>query len=172
MKHSRTILCGLLCLTLGTAGMQAARPDSPVITESKDTKHTTEYITTRLQLIYALAFNSIETGHSAVSDYFFSDEFRALYKTAEELTPDGEMGYYDFNPWVRSRTYSTPGADIVKVHDITMKSAVADVAVYPTGEKEKGFNVRVRLRFEHGDWFISNFNNDLAGLQRYISNLR
>ena len=27
----------------------------------------------------------------------------------------------------------------------------------------------VRLRFEYGDWFIANFNNDLEGLQEYIN---
>lgn len=172
MKHSRLLLCGLLCLSLQTTASYATEPVTPQPTEQKFAKHNEDYIKTRMKLIYALVFNSVETGHYAIADYFFSDEFRALYETAESLTPYGEIGFYDFDPWVRTQNYTRPCADIVKAYDITMKSALVDVVVYPTSETENAIEVKVRLRFEHGDWFVADFNNDLNGLQRYVSNLQ
>lgn len=143
-------------------------PSEPRQTEKCHSKHTAEYIKTRLQLIYALVFNSLETGRTSLSDYFFSDEFRALYRTAEEVTPEGEVGYYDFDPWLRAQEFDQPEAEVSDVHDIKMNSAVADVVVRPMKDC-KSVRVRVRLRYEHGDWFISNFDDDLNGLKQYIN---
>lgn len=136
---------------------------------SAETKHSADYIKTRLQLIYALAFNSIETGRTSVSSYFFTEEFRSAYHTADQLTPEGETGYYDFSPWLRAQNCKNPRVEIEAVHDISVSSAIADVKVFPYGEDPNGVSVMVRLRFEYGDWFIADFNNDLEGLHEYIN---
>jgi len=162
-----TALCVSSALT-AAASPRCGVPSTPIGKVAESSKHTAEYIKTRLQLIYALVFNSIETGRTSLSTYFFSDEFRALYQTANELTPEGEAGYYDFDPWLRARNYSQPEAEISDVHDIRMSSAVAEVVVRPIKGKE-GVRVRVGLRYEHGDWFISNFDDDLNGLKQYIN---
>lgn len=169
MKRSLLFSIGLLLLAATSVSLRAATPTTPVTTEAKTTKFSAAYIKTRLELIYALAFNSIETGRTSVSDYFFSEEFRALYKTAESVTPAGEVGYYDFDPWLRAQDYDDPRAVVNVVNSITQTSAVAQVTIYPVGKSDKGVSVRLRLRFERGDWFIANFDDDLSGLQRYIA---
>lgn len=168
----RKIFLLALCLLVGVLQLSAknylATPLEPCSPTAKSAKHTAAYIKTRLQLIYALVFNSIETGQTSLSDYFFSDEFRALYHTANELTPEGEVGYYDFDPWLRAQEYDEPEAEVADVHDIRMTSAVAEVVVRAM-KGSKGVRVRVRLRYEHGDWFISNFDDDLGGLKQFIN---
>ncbi len=173
------ILCRIALLTAvfssitgyAVSRQTATRSTRSSVVEGNTPKHSAEYIKTRLQLVYALVFNSIETGTPTLSDYFFSDEFRALYKTAEELTPEGETGYYDYDPWLQAQDFKNPKADIGHVYGITKKTSTADVVVYHFGKsgEHKGTSVRVKLRFEHGDWFISDFNTDREGLQRYIN---
>lgn len=85
------------------------------------------------------------------------------------MTPEGETGYYDFSPWLRTRDCKSPRAEIERVRDISATSAIADIKVFPNGDSQDGVCVMVRLRFEYGDWFIANFNNDLEGLQEYIN---
>lgn len=166
------IACCVAGLTMAastsTVSAPASEKDVPNVLPS-ETKHSASYIKTRLQLIYALAFNSIETGRTAVSSYFFAEEFRSAYSTAKQLTPEGETGYYDFSPWLRTRNCKRPCAEIERVHDISVTSAIADVKIFPYGNTQEAVNVSVRLRFEYGDWFIANFNNDLEGLQEYIN---
>ncbi len=179
MKRFGLIFCTLLMAGAAVANgnTRTARPAVQEMPEQKHespSKRTPEYIKTRLQLIYALVFNTIETGRTSLSDYFFSEEFRALNRTADELTPAGETGYYDYDPWLQAQNCDHPKAKVCNVHDITENSAIADVIVYPFGQNtdSKGISVRVALRYENGDWFISNFNDDRAGLQHYIDNQR
>lgn len=166
------IACCAACLTLAASANTVSAPSigNNVPNElPSETKHTAKYIKTRLQLIYALAFNSVETGRTSVSSYFFAEEFRSAYSTAKQLTPEGETGYYDFSSWLRTRDCKSPRAEIERVRDISATSAIADIKVFPNGDSQDGVCVMVRLRFEYGDWFIANFNNDLEGLQEYIN---
>lgn len=175
MKRFKTILtCSLACLSLAMSANTSSNVFSAKVNDTPNvapetTKYSAEYIKTRLQLIYALAFNSLETGRPNVSSYFFTEEFRSAYRTARQLTPEGETGYYDFSPWLRTQNCKGPRAEIQNVHDITANSAMADVRIFPYEGNDQGISVMVRLRFEAGDWFVADFNNDLEGLHDYIS---
>lgn len=171
-KKLLCLACGLLLLAPQIAqavSAPVAVGDAPACAQPATSKHSADYIKIRLQLIYTLVFNSIETGRTSISEYFFSDELRAIYRAAEEVTPEGEVGYYDFDPWLRAQDYCDPQAVVESVHDIGMNAAVADVIVYPKGRDKAGVSVRVSLRYERGDWFIANFDDDLDGLKSYIN---
>lgn len=151
-----TVFSFLLLLLAGSCN-QTGKPatsdvDSTAVeaVEVSDAKHTKEYITQRLNDIYKMQDDSKGC----------SERYMKLYKEASELSHLSGMTFLDRDHWMQGNDRDEDWSySILDVTDIQPTTATATVLVSNYNEYE----VTLKLVFEHGDWYVDNFLNNMEG---------
>lgn len=138
-----------------------------------------ELVKERLRQIYEEVFSKYDDddlsndGPEDNDARWLTTEFKDLLKREKEVTPEGELGYIDYNHWIQAQDYEKPSMTIESVEMISDTKAISKIKVMPFSNSAPE-NVKVTLKYERNNWYIDDFSSSLnvsekEGLKEYIT---
>lgn len=133
--------------------VQSINVDSSQIDDLQ--RQNTEYIKQRLEDIYVHALEDMSQNSDAA---YLSSSFNAIYNEAEEKAAQDSTLLFDVNHWTMSQESNHPSMQIEKI-TINKETAIANIVIndYWDDGQTSQTKVRLILKFEHGDWYIDDF---------------
>lgn len=139
-----------------TNGSLDVQPISVDSSEENDyQKQNVEYIKQRLEDVYA---NALQDPSQNSDDAYLTSSFNAIINEAKERALQDSLPLFDLNHWIMGQEYNNPAMKIEKI-SMNGDTAVADIVIndYWDDGQSSQEEVRVVLKFEHGDWYIDDF---------------
>ena len=144
-----------------TNGSLKVQPISVDSSEENDhQKQNVEYIKQRMEDIYT---NALQDPSQNSDDAYLTSSFNAVINEATEKAYQDSDLLFDVNHWIMAQDYNHPAMKIEKI-SMNGNTAVADIVIndyWDYGQSHE--EVRVILKFEHGDWYIDDFQNREGG---------
>lgn len=144
-----------------TNGPLEVQPISVDSSEENDhQKQNVEYIKQRMEDIYT---NALQDPSQNSDDAYLTSSFNAIINEATEKAYQDSDLLFDVNHWIMAQDYNHPAMKIEKI-SMNGNTAVADIVIndyWDYGQSHE--EVRVILKFEHGDWYIDDFQNREGG---------
>jgi hypothetical protein len=168
MKLSSLLKTAICCIALvscnNVTGSNSQQPSQDKASASDD-KHTTEYITQRLNDIFTEAFNEESHNLLALDHKFMSQEYNRLQDKAMEIADRIEDLVIDADHWVQGQEWTYPTMAVGKIENITATTATAHVTIttHMPGNDEHQTQLILPLVFERNDWYIDNMQQYYEG---------
>ena len=168
MKLSSLLKTAVCCIALvscnNVTGSNSQQPSQDKASASDD-KHTTEYITQRLNDIFTEAFNEKNHDLLALDHKFMSQEYNRLQDKAMEIADRIEDLVIDADHWVQGQEWTYPTMAVAKIENITETTATAHVTIttHMPGNDEHQTQLILPLVFERNDWYIDNMQQYYEG---------
>lgn len=168
MKLPSLLKIALCCIALASCNnITGTNPRQPVkdMAAASDNKHTTEYITQRLNSIFTEALREDNHDLLALDHKFMSQEYNRLQDRAMEIAERIEDLVIDADHWVQGQEWTYPTMAIDKIENITSGTATAHVTVtsHIPGSDESHTQLILPLVFERNDWYIDNMQQYYEG---------
>lgn len=168
MKFSSILKIAACCIVLASCnsaiGNSAQQPDKAAATASND-KHTAEYITQRLNDIYAEAHREDDHDWLALDHKFMSQEYNQLQDKAMQIAQSIDDLVIDSDHWVQGQDWTYPTMTVRKIENITATTATAHVTItsHMPGNESQATQLILPLVYERDDWFIDNMQQYYEG---------
>ena len=168
MKLSSLLKTAICCIALvscnNVTGSNSQQPSQDKASASDD-KHTTEYITQRLNDIFTEAFREDNHDLIALDHKFMSQEYNRLQDKAMEIADRIEDLVIDADHWVQGQEWTYPTMAVAKIENINATTAIAHVTIttHMPGNDEHQTQLILPLVFESNDWYIDNMQQYYEG---------
>lgn len=100
---------------------------------------------------------------------YFTPEFARAYRMVDQNTPDGDIGYFDYDLFTRSQD---PDYDKAEIKDIIVYSEsgnlVAEVIVSLKSKAYPPEEIELTMIQKNNEWMISDYNGELSGMKNYL----
>ena len=102
--------------------------------------------------------NALQDPSQNSDDAYLTSSFNAIINEAKERALQDSLPLFDLNHWIMGQEYNNPAMKIEKI-SMNGDTAVADIVIndYWDDGQSSQEEVRVVLKFEHGDWYIDDF---------------
>lgn len=127
-------------------------------------KHSTEYITQRLNDIFTDVYTHRIDLLKADSMYMSAD-YNRLQNAAMAIAERTDDVVIDADHWVQGQDWTEPAMKVKSVDGITPGAATAVVVIttFPGTPDSRDNTITMPLVFERGDWYIDNMQQQWQG---------
>lgn len=101
---------------------------------------------------------------------YFTPDFAKIYRMVGQNTPDGEIGYFDYDLFTNSQD---PDFDHVEIKSITISQndayqSVATVKVSLISKVYPTEIIEISMIQNNNKWMISDYNGELEGMKNFL----
>lgn len=130
-----------------------------------------EIVIDRVKYIFKEVYENGIDGDSE----FLSTEYMNLQKKEQEVTPEGEIGFIDYNHWIQAQDDNNPSMMVLSAEILSEAKASVKIKIKPNSFSDEQSDVELVLIYERGDWYIDDFigieGSEKQGLKDYISSI-
>lgn len=103
---------------------------------------------------------------------FLTTEYMNLQKKEQEVTPEGEIGFIDYDHWIQAQDDDNPSMTVLSAEILSETKASVKIKIKPSSFSDEQSDVELVLIHERGDWYIDDFigigGSEKQGLKDYI----
>jgi len=103
---------------------------------------------------------------------FLTTEYMNLQKKEQEVTPEGEIGFIDYDHWLQAQDCFNPSMTVLSAEMLSETKASVKIRIKPDSFSDEQLDVELVLIHERGDWYIDDFigidGSEKQGLKDYI----